>query len=209
MTNVNDSNLVLSAGLINDTSAIIEQTKAYAYRAVNVFLTIRNWLVGERISRELLEGETRAKYGERVIGLLSVPLTEKYGKGFDRNSLHKYVKFYRLFPEIKALLGPKCIQPTIGDTESPQLQNIDLQYGCLLPWAHYRELIRVEDNKVRKWYEQEALREGWSVRTLHRKIDIRFPKPATRFYKKSSCHRISWLITTNIFYRIQFGNSHY
>ena len=28
-----------------------------------------------------------------------------------------------------------------------------------LPWTHYRELIRVEDPIVRRWYEQEALRE--------------------------------------------------
>lgn len=34
----------------------------------------------------------------------------------------------------------------------------------ILPWTHYRELIRVEDPIVRGWYEQEALREMWSTR---------------------------------------------
>jgi predicted nuclease of restriction endonuclease-like (RecB) superfamily len=40
----------------------------------------------------------------------------------------------------------------------------------LLPWTHYRELIRVDNPDARAWYEQEALQEGWSTRTLHRNI---------------------------------------
>lgn len=40
----------------------------------------------------------------------------------------------------------------------------------MLPWTHYRELIRVEDDSAREWYMQEALRETWSTRTLHRNI---------------------------------------
>lgn len=40
----------------------------------------------------------------------------------------------------------------------------------MLPWTHYRELIRVDNAQARKWYEQEALHEMWSTRTLHRNI---------------------------------------
>ena len=61
--------------------------------------------------------------------------------------LYRYLLFFRLFPKIVAAVRPQ-----------------------LLPWAHYRELIRVDNPDARAWYEQEALQEGWSTRTLHRNI---------------------------------------
>ena len=123
-------------------------------------LTIRNWHLGERIAREELGGAQRAEYGERVMAQLADDLTARYGKGFDKSSLHAYVKFSRLFPEIVDAVPP---QFAIVDAVSPQL----------LPWTHYRELIRVEDATARVWYEQEAMQEMWSTRTLHRNILLR------------------------------------
>ena len=174
MDNLKESKGVLSSHLLNDTSAIIEQTQAYAYRAVNTFLTIRNWLIGHRISHELLDGNERAQYGTQVIKQLAFILTDKYGKGFDFSSLNKYVRFYRLFPEIMDLKRGDFSSSPILDSLSPKFQFIDIQYNKLLPWTHYRELIRVEDAQARKWYEQEALREAWSVRTLHRNIGSQY-----------------------------------
>lgn len=133
--------------LFEDTCAIIEQAQNKAIRAINVALTMRNWQIGQRIAREELDGAARAGYGEQVIQRLSEKLTSKFGKGYDRISLYNYIKFFRLFPEI-----------------------VDAVSQQLLPWTHYRELIRVENREARQWYEQEALRETWSTRTLHRNI---------------------------------------
>ena len=174
MTKLNDGKDILPTALLNDASAIIEQTRANAYRAVNTFLTIRNWLIGNRISHELLDGNERAQYGRQVIKQLAFILTDEYGKGFDFSSLNKYVRFYRLFPEIIDSKRGNFSSTPILDSLSPKFQFSDIQHNKLLPWTHYRELIRVEDNKVRKWYEQEALREGWSVRTLHRNIGSQY-----------------------------------
>ena len=118
--------------LLNDACLIIEEARHVAYRAINNTLTIRNWHLGERIAREELGGAQRAEYGERVMAQLADDLTARYGKGFDKSSLHAYVKFSRLFPEIVDAVPP---QFAIVDAVSPQL----------LPWTHYRELIRVED----------------------------------------------------------------
>ena len=101
-------------------------------------------------------------------------LTDKYGKGFDRISLNKYVKFYRLFPEIGDLVNPQNVEFRNRDSLSPQFQLVDIQNKKMLPWTLYRELIRVENKDARVWYEQEALREGWSVRTLHRNIGSQY-----------------------------------
>ena len=143
--------------LFEDTCSIIEQAQNKAIRAINVALTIRNWQIGQRIAREELDGATRAGYGEQVIQRLSEKLTLKYGKGYDKISLYNYIKFFRLFPEIV-------------DATSQQSQIVDAVSQQLLPWTHYRELIRVENHEARQWYEQEALRETWSTRTLHRNI---------------------------------------
>ena len=147
--------------LIDDTCRIIESARDYAYRAVNTALTIRNWKLGERISREHLDHNGKAEYGKQVIATLATILTDKYGKGFDFSSLYQYVKFYRCFPEILDAVSPKSV-------------NVGAVSPKLLPWTLYRELIRIEDGVARKWYEQEALRETWSSRTLHRNIGSQY-----------------------------------
>ncbi len=45
--------------LYSDTCLIIEEARNYAYRAVNVALTLRNWQLGERIARENFDGAER------------------------------------------------------------------------------------------------------------------------------------------------------
>ena len=108
-------------------------------------------------SQDLLEGDERAEYGKRLVNNLADCLTQKFGKGFDRISLYNYLKFFRLFP-------------WIVDATSQQFGKVDALSQQLLPWTHYRELIRVEDDSARELYMQEALRETWSTRTLHRNI---------------------------------------
>ena len=46
--------------LYGDVCHIVEQARSSAYRAANVYLTLRNWCVGERIAREDLQGAERA-----------------------------------------------------------------------------------------------------------------------------------------------------
>lgn len=143
--------------LLNDACSIIEEARHVAYRAINNTLTIRNWHLGERIAREELGGAHRAEYGKRVIEQLADDLTARYGKGFDSSTLYRYILFYQRFPNILA-----AVRPEFGKVAAVRPE--------LLPWTHYRELIRVEDATARAWYEQEAKQEMWSTRTLHRNI---------------------------------------
>ena len=43
-----------------------------------------------------------------------------------------------------------------------------------LPWSHYVKLLTVKAEKARRFYEEEALRGGWSVRQLDRQIGSLF-----------------------------------
>ncbi len=90
----------LTGPLLDDAKQIIDTTRDYAYRAVNVAMVQRNWLPGRRIAEETLHGEDRADYGTQVIKDLSKSLTELYGSGFTKTNLYQFVQFYKLFPNI-------------------------------------------------------------------------------------------------------------
>ena len=142
-----------SADLLADARAIIDAAQKSAYRSVNAALVYRNWLLGRRIAEEDLGGETRAKYGKRLIENLAVDLTAIYGKGFDFGSLYKFIAFYRRFP-ILGSLSPKS--------------------GGLLSWTHYKKLLQVEDDDALLWYRDEAADQSWGVRTLQRNISSQY-----------------------------------
>ena len=44
----------------------------------------------------------------------------------------------------------------------------------ILSWTHYRILLQVKDEKVREWYEKEALQQAWSVKTLQRNVSSQY-----------------------------------
>ena len=144
---------VKTGSVFEDACNIIETAQKVAYSAVNLTLVHRNWLLGQRIVEEELEGKRSERYGKEIIASLSEELTKEYGKGFDKSSLYKFARFYQMYPKIV-------------DSASPQ--------SGLLSWTHYRVLIQVEDSEARKWYENEALRETWSVKTLQRNISSQY-----------------------------------
>ena len=70
-----------------------------------------------------MSGTGSERYGTDIIATLSKELTQKYGKGFDKSSLYRYVKFYQSFPEIVATTSPlsdKEQTDEIVATVSPQ-----------------------------------------------------------------------------------------
>jgi conserved hypothetical protein len=145
---------VKTDNVLNDMCNIIESSREAAYKAVNVALVQRNWLIGYRIAEEELKGENRSEYGLQVIKKLSKELTNRYGKGYDRGTLYRCEKFYKTFPEIVASLRQ--------------------QSRGILSWTHYRTLLQVNDKEARDWYEKEAIEQTWSVRTLQRNISSQY-----------------------------------
>ena len=81
--------------ILQDMRGIIDSSRDAAYRAVNVTLIRRNWLIGYRISEEELSGENRAEYGASVIARLSKELSKEYGKGFTKTNLYSFYSFIK------------------------------------------------------------------------------------------------------------------
>jgi len=159
---------VCTDDVVRDVKFIADSSRSSAYQAVNIALIKRNWLLGYRIAQEELRGAGRADYGAEVIKKLSKILTEDYGSGFDYSSLYKYVRFYKMFPDILDSVSPK---------------------SCLLTWTHYRILLQVDDGNAREWYENEAINETWSVRTLQRNVSSQYYYRMLKSPKKEPVHR--------------------
>lgn len=153
-----------STDFLKDAKDIIEQSRNYAYNAVNVAMIQRNWLLGKRIADEQFQGGNRAEYGQEIIKQLAHYLTEQYGKGFTKSNLYQFVQFYKFFPNIFHAVSGK---------------------SQLLSWTHYRTLLRVTDQTARDWYLQEAINETWSVRTLDRNIASQYYYRLLQSHNKS------------------------
>ena len=184
--------------LFQDACIIIDQAQAVAYRQVNETLIKRNWLLGMRIQHEVLK-DKRAEYGEQVVKTLAIELIEKYGKGFSRNNLYRFVAFFKSFPDFFSALSEQSeIVPSLtGQSEKvPSLTGLleisDI-YGKLKPirplrlsWTHYSIILQDTSLDARYWYEQEAAREMWSTRTLQRNVSSQYYHRLLQSQKKEA-----------------------
>lgn len=94
-------------------------------------------------------------------------LSQRYKRGFSTRNLWQIRTFYLCFQHIE-----------IPQTLSAESNSILLAKTFPLPWSAYVRLLSVKDNDARRFYEKEALRNGWSVRQLDRQI-------ATQFYERT------------------------
>jgi predicted nuclease of restriction endonuclease-like (RecB) superfamily len=98
-----------------------------AAKAVNVSLTLRNWLIGFYIVEFEQKGEERASYGQNLIKNLSESLAIK---GFGETNLKLSRQFYVVYPELRAVLGiyrnelPHRIRQTLSDESVSATQQI-------------------------------------------------------------------------------------
>lgn len=129
--------------LVEQVSALIDQTQAFAAAQVNAALTLRNWYIGRMIDVEVLK-EGRAGYDQEIVATLSPQLTKRFGRGFNQSSLYRMIKFSQTFPDIEivATLSPK------------------------LSWSHFREIVALPHADARSFYATEAAARNLSVRDL-------------------------------------------
>jgi predicted nuclease of restriction endonuclease-like (RecB) superfamily len=141
----------LRAGFYKEVAAVLRSARARAYRAVNFAMVEAYWNVGRLIVEEEQRGKARAEYAAFVIPNLSRRLTNELGPGFGEANLKNFRQFYLAFPRVE--------RGEIGYTLCSELT-----------WSHYRVLMRVADPHARAWYFQEAVKQGWVVRSLERQI---------------------------------------
>ena len=128
---------------------VLIESRKRSYSAVNVEMLYAYWKIGYLIVEDEQKGNKTALYGKAIIEKLSEKLKSEFGKGYDVRNLRNMRKFYLVFQKWNAVR-----------TE--------------LTWTHYRTLLKVEDESARKWYIDEAIKEGWSSRQLDRQISTQY-----------------------------------
>ncbi len=96
--------------LVEAITGIHEELAAKATRAVNISLTLRNWLIGYYIREYKLGGSDRAAYGEKLLESLSLKLAEKGMKRVDTRELRRFRQFYLAYPQIREALTPDLVK---------------------------------------------------------------------------------------------------
>lgn len=140
--------------LYGQIRSILNEARSSAYRAVNFAMVKAYWRIGMLIVEHEQAGESRAEYGKAVLEELSEKLTVEFGKGFSVQNLRYMRQFYQLFRKHHAVRG----------------ESIDKALRPELSWTHYRLLLRIENDKARQWYLNEAASQNWSTRQLDRQI---------------------------------------
>ncbi len=171
--------------LVGFIRQVHDELAAQAGRAVNLSLTLRNWLIGCYIA-EYEQNETdRAKYGTRLLENLSTHLDKTDMGGVAPRSLRLYRQFYLIYPAIWQTLSAKSLQslipssirqtlPAKSQTETKDSSPLGIPASDLiqkLSFSHFAELIGVADDTKRAFYEIECILGNWSVRELKRQIN--------------------------------------
>ncbi|MDR1162337.1 MAG: PDDEXK nuclease domain-containing protein [Candidatus Accumulibacter sp.] len=168
------------AKLVQGIVDIHRQTRVQATKAVNISLTLRNWLIGAYIAEFELRGEDRATYGDALFGRLGHRLTEQNVSNCSKSRLYRYRDFYRFYPQIVATLPPlfsdrlsvldistNPAHPIKVATPSPLSGILLLER---LSYSHFELLLEISDEWKRAFYEVECIKGNWSVRELKRQI---------------------------------------
>ena len=129
--------------LIEKIGNTYESAKSKIISAVNTEMLYAYWRIGKDVIEFEQNGELKAEYGKNILENLSKDLSLRHGKGFSRSNLNYMRLLYNKYP--------------ICETLSSKLS-----------WSHYYELLKIEDDLARKFYEKQAIADNWTIRELRR-----------------------------------------
>jgi predicted nuclease of restriction endonuclease-like (RecB) superfamily len=178
--------------LVGAIHQVHAELAAQANRAVNVSLTLRNWMIGCYITEYEQNGADRAKYGDRLLDRLSASLSSKRVTRTEERELRRYRQFYQIYPQIWEAVSPELQQRLLGplrtkkfekrETPTPELAFPAKELIAILSFSHFVELLKFEDPVQRAFYEIDCRKGNWSVRELKRQI-------GSLYYERSSLSR--------------------
>jgi predicted nuclease of restriction endonuclease-like (RecB) superfamily len=122
------------------------ERQSVAVKMVRRQMVLTYWAIGKNIVEFEQNGHEKAVYGSRLLETLSKDLSHELGKGFNRSNL---------------------IYMRLAYIRYPNVSNLSHE----LTWAHYIELLKIEHELERSFYEKQTVLEKWTVRELKRQKD--------------------------------------
>ncbi len=129
--------------LVENITNTYLQGQQNATIAVNTHLVNTYWQIGQYIVEFEQGGKQKAAYGKGLLEQLSKDLSIAYGKGFSLSNIKRMRQFYFVYPN--------------GATASHHLN-----------WSMYVELLKIDNELERSFYEKQSIVENWNVRELIR-----------------------------------------
>jgi len=169
--------------LVQQVREIVLSARDLAARSVDTVQVAMNFTIGQRIVEHEQGGDKRAAYGKQVMEHLAQSMTAEFGKGFSRRNLELMRQFYLTysprvenmpaglvsFPQIAQNVSAQSVQENSG--KIPQTLSAELSEFPLISWSHYVFLMSIASPEERMFYEIEAARHSWNLRTLKRQVD--------------------------------------
>lgn len=165
--------------LIEAIQHIHDEIAAQTSRAVNVSLTLRNWLIGCYIAEYELRGADRAGYGDRLLASLAAELEKLNVSACGKRQLYQYLRFYQIYPQIVRTVTAQFehLIPEGSIVVHEKVRSATAQFRTdsqklieALSYSHIEQLVTIEDETKQTFYEIECIRGNWSVRELKRQI---------------------------------------
>lgn len=129
--------------LIEKIGNVYDNARKNVISTANLEMLNAYWEIGKYIVQYEQKGNLKAAYGSKLLINLSKDLKLRYGRGFSRSNLSYMRQFY--------------IKYSNRETVSHKLT-----------WSHYFELLKIDDDLAREFYQKQAIKENWTVRELKR-----------------------------------------
>ena len=142
LESINSDNQVM----IEEIRNIILNSRNKVLYQVNNTMLLAYWNVGKIIVENEQKGNIKAEYGKQIIKELSKELRKTLGSGFSVSNLQYMRRFYLKYQK----------QQTVS---------------VKLTWSHYCELLSIDNDAERSFYEKECINSNWSVRELKRQLN--------------------------------------
>ncbi len=132
--------------LVHQISDAYIQGQKNAVVSVNAHLVQTYWQIGQYIVEFEQDGNIKAEYGKSLLRNLSRDLSIVHGKGFSQSNVYLMRQFFIKYP--------------IFQTVSGKLGHLN--------WSHFCELIPIDNELERHFYEVQCQAENWNIRELKR-----------------------------------------
>lgn len=172
-----------TTNLVQQVREIVIAARTLAAQSVDTVQVAMNFTIGQCIVEHEQGGDKRAAYGKQIMEHLAQSMTSEFGRGFSKRNLALMRQFYLMYsPRVKALPAELVSFPQIAQTLSAQftleksekiVQTASAQLPGLplISWSHYVFLMSIASPEERMFYEIEAARHSWNLRTLKRQVD--------------------------------------
>ena len=154
--------------LCANTVALVKHARNITVQQVNMIQLLTYYTVGKWIIEVQQNGETRARYGSQVIKSLSEELKKNFEKGFSEDNLKNARKFYLTY---KDRIDETVFNLFAIEKSETVFSLFEEKPPFIVSWSHYLQLMRIENENERSFYEIESAKSGWSVRTLQRQYN--------------------------------------